>query len=83
MNIDYNIQPPHDNYVATLTIKGTKADFVALGLMLQKSLEEPAENEEDLENIRKANEVLEEIDQIINYLSDIEDNLNVINNGRI
>lgn len=73
MKIDYNIQPPHNNFVATLTIKGTKADFVAIGLMLQKSLEKPAENEEDLENTKKANEVLEEIDQIIDYLNEIDD----------
>lgn len=66
MTTDYNIHPPHKNYVATLTIKGTKDDFVSLGLMLQRCVEDP---EADLEDQKKILEILEEVDAIINYLT--------------
>lgn len=74
MTTNYDIHPPHDNYVATLTIRGTKADFVAIGLMLQKCLENQAESEEELEDQRKVQEVLEDIDEIVNYINGINEN---------
>ena len=74
MTTGYKIHPPHKNYLATLTIRGTKADFIAIGLMLQKGLEVPAMSKEELEDQRKVHEVLEDIDEIINYINGINDN---------
>lgn len=71
MRTDYSIHPPHNNYVATLTIRGTKNDFVAIGLMLQKCLEDPSMRKEDLEEHKIISEILEEVDAVVNYFNDI------------